>query len=97
MGGLTVLTDSDVKDVLSSLELYDAYALQKSLRHALHEYSTGTQAEDACSMHQPTRTVLQGAGGMTTLFMPGRSSAGIGMKGTPSLQPQSYAALTCFL
>ncbi|OBT64485.1 hypothetical protein VE03_05378 [Pseudogymnoascus sp. 23342-1-I1] len=77
---LTVLTDADVCEVLESLTIDDAHALQKSLRKALHEYSTGTQGEAACAMHQPERTAMVAPSGKTTLFMPSTSSSGIGMK-----------------
>ncbi|KFY18655.1 hypothetical protein V493_08440 [Pseudogymnoascus sp. VKM F-4281 (FW-2241)] len=77
---LTVLTDADVCEVLERLTIDDAHALQKSLRKALHEYSTGTQGEAACAMHQPERTAMMAPSGKTTLFMPSTSSSGIGMK-----------------
>ncbi|OBT88735.1 hypothetical protein VE02_02383 [Pseudogymnoascus sp. 03VT05] len=77
---LTVLTDADVCQVLEGLTIDDAHALQKSLRKALHEYSTGTQGEAACAMHQPERTAMVAPSGKTTLFMPSTSSSGIGMK-----------------
>ncbi|KFY07075.1 hypothetical protein V492_07473 [Pseudogymnoascus sp. VKM F-4246] len=77
---LTVLTDADVCEVLESLTIDDAHALQKSLRKALHEYSTGTQGQAACAMHQPERTAMMAPSGKTTLFMPSTSSSGIGMK-----------------
>ncbi|KFY35363.1 hypothetical protein V494_05958 [Pseudogymnoascus sp. VKM F-4513 (FW-928)] len=77
---LTVLTDADVCEVLDSLTIDDAHALQKSLRKALHEYSTGTQGQAACAMHQPERTAMMAPSGKTTLFMPSTSSSGIGMK-----------------
>ncbi|ELR05089.1 hypothetical protein GMDG_07131 [Pseudogymnoascus destructans 20631-21] len=77
---LTVLTDADVCQVLESLTIDDAHALQKSLRKALHEYSTGTQGEAACAMHQPERTAMVAPSGNTTLLMPSTSSSGIGMK-----------------
>jgi hypothetical protein len=80
---LTVLSGENVKDLLDHLTISDVEALQKSLRQALHEYSTGTQEDDACASHQPERTSMQSHNGATTLFMPSASSSGIGMKGTP--------------
>lgn len=79
---LTVLTDTDVKELLDNLTLNDVEKLQDSLRKSLHEYSTGNQEDDCCSTNQPDRTVMQ-QNGKTTLFMPSTSSLGIGMKGTP--------------
>jgi hypothetical protein len=78
---LTVLSDTNVKDLLDNLTIADVEVLQKSLRKALHEYSTGTQEDDACASHQPERTSIQSHNGTTTLFMPSTSSSGIGMKG----------------
>jgi hypothetical protein len=78
---LTVLTDGNVKSLLENLTTQEVKDMQKSLREALHVFSTGTQADDACASHQPERTSLKSAGGTTTLFMPSSSSAGIGMKG----------------
>lgn len=77
---LTILSDSNIKGLLENLTVDDLHIFQKSLRQALHEYSTGTQDEDACSIHQPERTSLQSRNGTTTLFMPSTSSSGLGMK-----------------
>jgi hypothetical protein len=84
---LTVLSDSNVKKLLHSLTKSDVEALQKSLRHALHEYSTGTQDDAACSSQQPERTSHMSPNGLTMLFMPSTSSSGLGMKGTYPLSP----------
>ena len=78
---LTVLTDSDIKHLLQDLTLKDLERFQDQMRRSLHEYSTGTQDDDCCSLHQPRRTVLESKQKRTTLFMPSTSSAGIGMKG----------------
>ncbi|CAG8954406.1 hypothetical protein HYFRA_00006033 [Hymenoscyphus fraxineus] len=77
---LTILSDSDVKEVLHSLDRQDVEVLLSSLREALHEYSTGTSSDGACSGNQPERTVIESGKGNTTLFMPSTSSSGIGMK-----------------
>ncbi|KAH6680450.1 hypothetical protein B0J14DRAFT_502647 [Halenospora varia] len=77
---LTILSDSDVKNLLYNLTRQDVEVLQNSLRQALHEYSTGTQDDGCCSVNQPERTVLESNSGNTTLFMPSTSSSGIGMK-----------------
>src|SRR6266487_4629096 len=78
---LTILTDSDVKDLLHNLTKQDVEALQASLQNALHEYSTGTTNAGACAQNQPNRTVMESKSGATTLFMPSTSSTGIGIKG----------------
>lgn len=78
---LTVLSDSDVKELLDCLTRSDVDALQQSMRRALHDYSTGTQENDACSSQQPERTSHVSPNGLTMLFMPSTSSTGVGMKG----------------
>jgi len=78
---LAILTDDNIRDVLSNLTREDVQSFQKSLREALHEYSTGTQDQGACAIHQPERTSVVSPDGVTSLFMPSISSAGIGMKG----------------
>ncbi|KAG4027810.1 hypothetical protein MFRU_027g00980 [Monilinia fructicola] len=87
---LTVLTDSDVQHLLRDLTLRDLEGFQDKMRQALHEYSTGTQDDDCCSVHQPRRTVLESKQKKTTLFMPSTSSAGIGMKVVTLPQPGSF-------
>ncbi|TGO69104.1 hypothetical protein BOTNAR_0015g00180 [Botryotinia narcissicola] len=86
---LTVLTDSDIKYLLQDLTLKDLERFQDQMRRALHEYSTGTQDDDCCSLHQPRRTVLESKHERTTLFMPSTASAGIGMKVVTLPQPGS--------
>ncbi|KAI9814637.1 MAG: hypothetical protein M1827_003193 [Pycnora praestabilis] len=76
---LTILTDSDVKDLLHSLTREDILDLQHSLRDALHSYSTGTNENGCCSMYQPQRVSIS-VNGNTTLFMPASSSSNTGMK-----------------
>jgi hypothetical protein len=82
---LTVLSDSDVKELLDSLTRADVEDLQQSLRRALHDYSTGTQDNDACSSQQPERISHVSPNGLTMLFMPSTSSTGVGMKGKPPI------------
>jgi hypothetical protein len=78
---LIVLTDADVRTLLSKLMRDDVEYLQNSLSRALHEYSTGTSLEGCAAGNQPERTVIESHRGNTTLFMPSTSSTGIGMKG----------------
>ncbi|ESZ99368.1 hypothetical protein SBOR_0238 [Sclerotinia borealis F-4128] len=86
---LTVLTDTDIKHLLQDLTIRDVEAFQDKMRRALHEYSTGTQDDDCCSLHQPRRTILESKHKRTTLFMPSTASAGIGMKVVTLPQPSS--------
>lgn len=86
---LTILSDKDVKGLLGNLTADDFNDLQKSMRQALHQYSTGTQEEDICALHQPKRTVLESKNGTTTLFMPSTSSQSIGMKVVTLATPNS--------
>ncbi|KAL3423780.1 UbiD family decarboxylase [Phlyctema vagabunda] len=89
---LTILSDANIKSLLENLTIHDLEAFQRSLRNALHEYSTGTQDEGACSIHQPARTSLQSKNGTTTLFMPSTSSSGLGMKVVTLATPGSDKA-----
>jgi hypothetical protein len=82
MSSLTVLNDAEVKSVLCGLTRDEVEALQKTLREALHEYSTNANNDkEECSFQQPERQQLDRKDGTTTLFMPSTSSSGIGMKG----------------
>jgi hypothetical protein len=77
---LTILTESNVKEILSNLTKKDVEELQGSLQNALHVYSTATTNSLGCAENQPDRTVMESKNGGTTLFMPSTSSSGIGMK-----------------
>lgn len=76
---LTVLTDSDVKEILHSLTREDIDELQINLCEALHSYSTGDENSPCCSSSQPHRTVIK-KHGVTTLFMPASTGVSVGMK-----------------
>lgn len=79
---LTILSDADVKSILYDLTRDEVEAMQKTLRDALHEYSTNVNNDkEECSFQQPDRQQLDRKNGTTTLFMPSTSSSGIGMKG----------------
>jgi ornithine cyclodeaminase/alanine dehydrogenase-like protein (mu-crystallin family) len=78
---LTVLSDSNVKQILNNLTKDEVENLQAGLRHSLHEYSTGTNNSGAAAVNQPKRTILESNNGTTSLFMPSTSTTGIGMKG----------------
>ena len=82
---LTILNDAEVKAILSDLSRDEVEAMQKTLRDALHEYSTNANNDkEECSFQQPERQQLDRKNGTTTLFMPSTSSSGIGMKGMGS-------------
>ena len=82
MSSLTILNDAEVKSVLFGLTRDEVETLQKTLRDALHEYSTNVNNDkEECSFQQPERQQLDRKNGTTTLFMPSTSSSGIGMKG----------------
>jgi ornithine cyclodeaminase/alanine dehydrogenase-like protein (mu-crystallin family) len=78
---LTILSDSEIRTLLHTLDLSDVQRLQRRLGSALHEYSTGTQATSGgCSANQPPRTHVTGPDGQTTLFMPARTGDASGVK-----------------
>jgi hypothetical protein len=82
MSSLTVLNDAEVKSIFYHLTRDEVEKLQKTLRDALHEYSTNANNDkEGCSFQQPERQQLDRKNGTTTLFMPSTSSSGIGMKG----------------
>lgn len=78
---LTILSDSNVKELLNNITAENVESFQDSLQHALHEYSTGIREDGSPSNSQPERTVVETGKGNTTLFMPSTSSSGIGVKG----------------
>ncbi|KAN0106454.1 NAD(P)-binding protein [Hyaloscypha variabilis] len=92
---LTVLSDSNVKQILNSLTKEEVETLQTGLRDSLHEYSTATNSSGAAAVNQPKRTVLESNNGTTSLFMPSTSSTGIGMKVVTLAGPPSYATNDC--
>ncbi|KAL9623757.1 MAG: hypothetical protein Q9160_001988 [Pyrenula sp. 1 TL-2023] len=77
---LTVLTDSDVRSLLLTLQKEDIAELQQNLADALHEYSTGNQDTGCCSSYQPQRTIIKKKNGIKTLFMPASTGSTVGMK-----------------
>jgi hypothetical protein len=94
MSSLTILNDAQVKHILHGLSKEEVETLQKSLRHALYEYSTNSNNDkEECSFQQPERQQLDRKNGTTTLFMPSTSSSGIGMKG-PNILPNPIESWT---
>lgn len=92
---LTVLTDYDVRTLLLSLSRADVLDLQHNLAEALHQYSTGTNDNGCCSVHQPQRISIS-KNGQTTLFMPATTGTSTGMKvitlADPTPTPTSSAS-----
>lgn len=81
---LCVLTDDQIRVLLETLTAEEAEEFRDVLKGALHDYSNGTQAVGAAvsEIHQPDRTTVRSAStGVTTLFMPSCSPAGVGIKG----------------
>lgn len=85
---LTVLTDSDVRELLHSLSKEDVDELQQNLAEALHSYSTGDTNSPCCASFQPHRTVIK-KNGITTLFMPASTGTTVGMKIVSLEQPEN--------
>jgi ornithine cyclodeaminase/alanine dehydrogenase-like protein (mu-crystallin family) len=79
---LTVLGDDDVRLLLHSLDRDDIISLQQSLGDALHYYSAvDAETDNECAAGQQlARTQMIRKDGSTTLFMPGSSTDGIGIK-----------------
>ncbi len=88
---LTVLTDSDVREILFSLTKEDVEDLQLNLAEALHSYSTGDTNSPCCASFQPNRTIIKKAG-VTTLFMPASTGTSVGMKIVSLEQPNTPAS-----
>ncbi|RDL39470.1 NAD(P)-binding Rossmann-fold containing protein [Venustampulla echinocandica] len=89
---LTILSDSNVKELLNNITAGDVELFQVSLQQALHEYSTGIREDGSVSNVQPERTVVENGKGNTTLFMPSTSSSGIGVKVVTLATPRDDAS-----
>jgi ornithine cyclodeaminase/alanine dehydrogenase-like protein (mu-crystallin family) len=85
---LTVLTDSDVREILYSLNKEDVEDIQNNLCEALHSYSTGDTNSPCAASFQPNRTIIK-KHGITTLFMPAATGKTVGMKIVSLEQPDS--------
>jgi ornithine cyclodeaminase/alanine dehydrogenase-like protein (mu-crystallin family) len=83
---LTILTDADVKLLLHSLTRDDIIRIQQSLGDAMHYYSVGdepiraTSSTSCAAGYQADRVSIKRKDGSTTLFMPGATQEGIGIK-----------------
>jgi len=77
---VTVLSDSQIDDLLHSLTSSDIKSLQENLASTLHDYSTGTQeTSGGCAENQPQRIAIPTRDG-TVLFMPAATKSNVGVK-----------------
>lgn len=85
---LTILSDGQVRQLLSGMSLLDLTSMQDALSKALHDCSTRA-SEEGCqdaAVRQPHRTVLDSEkNGTTTLFMPAAATSCLGVKGRQSI------------
>ncbi|RJE19440.1 Proline utilization protein [Aspergillus sclerotialis] len=77
---LTVLSQSQLRSLLLSLNRDEIIGLQRSLAEALRDYSTGSQDQGCSASYQPQRTAITRKNGCTTLFMPATTGQTIGIK-----------------
>jgi ornithine cyclodeaminase/alanine dehydrogenase-like protein (mu-crystallin family) len=77
---LTILSGSQLRALLVSLNRDEIISLQRNLAEALREYSTGTQEQGCSATYQPQRTAITRQNGCTTLFMPATTGQTLGIK-----------------
>ncbi|KAJ5142730.1 Ornithine cyclodeaminase/mu-crystallin [Penicillium bovifimosum] len=77
---LTVLSRSQLRELLHALSRDDVVALQRNLADALRDYSSGSQEKGCSAAYQPQRTAITRQNGCTTLFMPASTGQTIGIK-----------------
>ncbi|KAJ5807985.1 hypothetical protein N7474_009254 [Penicillium riverlandense] len=77
---LTILSASQLRTLLHSLNRDEIVDLQRHLAEALREYSTGSQEHGCSATYQPQRTAITRQNGCTTLFMPASTGHTIGIK-----------------
>lgn len=77
---LTVLSRSQLRDLLHALSRDEVVNLQRNLAEALREYSSGSQEKGCSAAFQPQRTAITRQNGCTTLFMPASTGQTIGIK-----------------
>ncbi|KAJ5231758.1 uncharacterized protein N7469_006346 [Penicillium citrinum] len=92
---LTILSRSQLRELLLSLNRDEVAELQRNLSEALREYSTGSQDKGCSAAYQPSRTAITRQNGCTTLFMPASTGQTIGIK-MISLQDGSAAGCGTF-
>ncbi|CAI7621462.1 unnamed protein product [Penicillium glandicola] len=77
---LTVLSRSQLRELLHALSRDEIIDLQRNLAEALLEYSSGSQEKGCSAAYQPQRTAITRRNGCTTLFMPASTGKTIGIK-----------------
>ncbi|CAG7939035.1 unnamed protein product [Penicillium nalgiovense] len=77
---LTVLSRSQLRELLHALSRDEIRNLQRNLADALREYSSGSQEKGCSAAYQPQRTAITRQNGCTTLFMPASTGQTIGIK-----------------
>ncbi|KAJ5526729.1 hypothetical protein N7451_003329 [Penicillium sp. IBT 35674x] len=77
---LTILSRSNLRELLHSLTRDEIRTLQANLSEALREYSTGSQDKGCSATYQPQRTAITRQNGCTTLFMPATTGKTLGIK-----------------
>ncbi|KAJ5543412.1 hypothetical protein N7535_005839 [Penicillium sp. DV-2018c] len=77
---LTILSRSQLRELLHSLSRDDVVKLQHNLADALRDYSSGSQEKGCSAAYQPQRTAITRQNGCTTLFMPASTGQTIGIK-----------------
>ncbi|KAI1358507.1 hypothetical protein F5Y08DRAFT_321673 [Xylaria arbuscula] len=87
MGGLLVLGDSDIHDILINLSKPEILTFRDALAGCLRDYSIGTERE-----YQPAPGVINRPEGQKLLFRPFTSSDSVGTKMVITPAPTSKAA-----
>jgi ornithine cyclodeaminase/alanine dehydrogenase-like protein (mu-crystallin family) len=77
---LTILSRSQLRDLLHTLSRDEIVGLQRNLAEALRDYSSGSQEKGCSAAYQPQRTAITRQNGCTTLFMPASTGQTIGIK-----------------
>ncbi|CAG8259933.1 unnamed protein product [Penicillium salamii] len=77
---LTILSRTQLRDLLHALSRDEIVNLQRNLAQALREYSSGSQDKGCSAAFQPQRTAITRQNGCTTLFMPASTGQTIGIK-----------------
>lgn len=90
---LTVLSRSQLRELLHALSRDEILNLQRNLAEALREYSSGSQEKGCSAAYQPQRTAITRQNGTTTIFMPASTGKTIGIK-MISLQDGGTAGCT---
>ncbi|KAJ5920326.1 hypothetical protein N7516_011184 [Penicillium verrucosum] len=77
---LTILSRSQLRELLHALSRDEILNLQRNLAEALREYSSGSQEKGCSANYQPQRTAITRQNGTTTIFMPASTGQTIGIK-----------------